>query len=253
MTAHPIKTAIVTGGVKRIGGAITRALAADGWHVLIHCNTSRAEAEALAASLPHASVVAADLADPGAGDAIMAACAGLPPARLLVNSASRFDYDRIEDFSAASFDRHMALNLRAPALLTRAFAATLPAQADEAALVVNLLDAKLASLNPDYFTYTLSKIGLEGLTELTARSYAPRLRCVGIAPAVTLVSGPQSRENFEAVHAMNPLQRGVTVDDIIAALRFIIATPTYNAQTIVLDGGQRLLGLPRDVAHMVDL
>lgn len=253
MTAHPIKTAIVTGGVKRIGGAITRALAADGWHVLIHCNTSRAEAEALAASLPHANVVAADLADPGAGDAIMAACAGLPPARLLVNSASRFDFDRIEDFSAASFDRHMALNLRAPALLTRAFAAVLPIQIDEAALVVNLLDAKLASLNPDYFTYTLSKIGLEGLTELTARSYAPRLRCVGIAPAVTLVSGPQSRENFEAVHAMNPLQRGVTVDDIIAALRFIIATPTYNAQTIVLDGGQRLLGLPRDVAHMVDL
>jgi hypothetical protein len=76
---------------------------------------------------------------------------------------------------------------------------------------------------------------------------------VGIAPAVTLVSGPQSRANFDAVHGMNPLGRGVTVDDIVAALRFIIATPTINAQTIVLDGGQRLLGLPRDVAHMVDL
>ena len=252
MTARPLQTAIVTGGAKRIGGAIARALAADGWHVLIHCNSSRDEAESLAASLPHASVVAADLADPGAADAIMAAAAGLPPARLLVNSASRFVYDRIEDFSAAEFDIHMAVNLRAPALLSRAFAAALPEQIDEPALVVNLLDAKLASLNPDYFTYTLSKIGFEGLTELTARSYAPRLRCVGIAPAVTLVSGPQSRENFDAVHGMNPLGRGVTVDDIVAALRFIIATPTYNAQTIVLDGGQRLLGLPRDVAHMVD-
>lgn len=252
MTARPLQTAIVTGGAKRIGGAIARALADDGWHVLIHCNSSRAEAESLAASLPHTSVVAADLADPGAADAIMAAAAGLPPARLLVNSASRFIYDRIEDFSAAEFDIHMAVNLRAPALLSRAFAAALPEQTDEPALVVNLLDAKLASLNPDYFTYTLSKIGFEGLTELTARSYAPRLRCVGIAPAVTLVSGPQSRENFDAVHGMNPLGRGVTVDDIVAALRFIIATPTYNAQTIVLDGGQRLLGLPRDVAHMVD-
>jgi len=98
----------------------------------------------------------------------------------------------------------------------------------------------------------LSKIGFEGLTELTARSYAPRLRCVGIAPAVTLVSGPQTRENFEAVHGLNPLGRGVTVDDIVTALRFIIVTPTFNAQTIVLDGGQRLLGLPRDVAHMVE-
>ncbi len=252
MTGLPTRTAIITGGAKRIGGAITRALAADGWHVLIHCNQSRAEAEALATELGNASVVAADLANPAAADIIMAACAGLPPARLLVNSASRFVYDRIEDFSPADFDIHMAVNLRAPALLSRAFAAGLPDTLDDPALVVNLLDAKLASLNPDYFTYTLSKIGFEGLTELTARSYAPRLRCVGIAPAVTLVSGPQTRENFEAVHGLNPLGRSVTVDDIVTALRFIIATPTFNAQTIVLDGGQRLLGLPRDVAHMVE-
>jgi NAD(P)-dependent dehydrogenase (short-subunit alcohol dehydrogenase family) len=252
MTAQPTRTAIITGGAKRIGGAITRALAADGWYVLIHCNQSRAEAEALATELGNASVVTADLAEPSAADIIMAACAGLPPARLLVNSASRFVYDRIEDFSPADFDIHMAVNLRAPALLSRAFAAGLPDTLDDPALVVNLLDAKLASLNPDYFTYTLSKIGFEGLTELTARSYAPRLRCVGIAPAVTLVSGPQTRENFEAVHGLNPLGRGVTVDDIVTALRFIIVTPTFNAQTIVLDGGQRLLGLPRDVAHMVE-
>ena len=252
MTGLPTRTAIITGGAKRIGGAISRALAADGWHVLIHCNQSRAEAEALATELGNASVVAADLADPSAADIIMAATHGLPPARLLVNSASRFVYDRIEDFSPAEFDIHMAVNLRAPALLSRTFAAALPDTLDDPALVVNLLDAKLASLNPDYFTYTLSKIGFEGLTELTARSYAPRLRCVGIAPAVTLVSGPQTRENFEAVHGLNPLGRGVTVDDIVTALRFIIATPTFNAQTIVLDGGQRLLGLPRDVAHMVE-
>lgn len=252
MTGLPKRTAIITGGAKRIGGAITRALAADGWHVLIHCNQSRAEAEALATELGNASVVTADLAEPSAADIIMAACAGLPPARLLVNSASRFVYDRTEDFSPADFDIHMAVNLRAPALLSRAFAAGLPDTLDDPALVVNLLDAKLASLNPDYFTYTLSKIGFEGLTELTARSYAPRLRCVGIAPAVTLVSGPQTRENFEAVHGLNPLGRGVKVDDIVTALRFIIATPTFNAQTIVLDGGQRLLGLPRDVAHMVE-
>jgi NAD(P)-dependent dehydrogenase (short-subunit alcohol dehydrogenase family) len=123
---------------------------------------------------------------------------------------------------------------------------------DTPAIVVNLLDAKLESLTPDYLTYTLSKIGLAGLTELTARAFAPRLRCVGIAPAVTLVSGPQSRENFERVHGLNPLGRGVAVEEIVAALRFIIATPTYNAQTITIDGGQRLMGLARDVAYMVD-
>ena len=244
------QTAIITGGARRIGAALSRALAADGWHVLIHCHSSRDEADALAAALGRATVVAADLADPAAAETIIAAAAGLPPLGLLVNCASRFAYDRIEDFTADAFDTHMAVNLRAPALLTRAFAAAVP-ETDAPALVVNLLDAKLDSLNPDYFTYTLSKIGLAGLTELTARAYAPRLRCAGIAPAVTLVSGPQTRENFDAVHGMNPLGRGVTVDDIVAALRFIIAVPTFNAQTIVLDGGQRLLGLPRDVAYMV--
>lgn len=251
MTDLRNQTAIVTGGAKRIGAALVRALAADGWDVVIHCNSSVAEAEALAAEVGNARVVSADLADPGAAETIIAAAAGLPPLGLLVNSASRFDFDRIEDFTAADFDRHMAINLRAPALLTRAFAAALPV-GDEPALVVNMLDAKLESLNPDFFTYTLSKIGLHGLTELVARSYAPRLRCAGIAPAVTLVSGPQSRENFEAVHGLNPLRRGVAVEEIVAALRFIVATPTYNAQTLVLDGGQRLLGLPRDVAYMVD-
>jgi NAD(P)-dependent dehydrogenase (short-subunit alcohol dehydrogenase family) len=253
------QTAIVTGGAKRIGAALVRALAEDGWHVVIHCHQSRVEAEALAAEIGNAVVVVGDLADPGIGDIIVAAAAGLPPLGLLINSASRFIYDRIDDFGVDDFDTHMAVNLRAPALIIRAFAAALPAGAQpalsvgaEPALVVNLLDAKLEALNPDFFTYTLSKIGLDGLTELTARAYAPRLRCAAIAPAVTLVSGPQSRENFEAVHGLNPLRRGVAVAEIVAALRFIIATPTFNAQTITLDGGQRLLGLPRDVAYMVD-
>ena len=245
------QTAIVTGGARRIGAALVRALAADGWHVVIHCHQSRAEADELAAEIGNSVVVAGDLADPAIGDRIIAAAAGLPPLGLLVNSASRFVYDRIEDFGAQDFDTHMAVNLRAPALIIRAFAAAVPDDA-ETALVVNLLDAKLEALNPDYFTYTLSKIGLEGLTELTARAYAPRLRCAAIAPAVTLVSGPQSRENFEAVHGLNPLRRGVAVSEIVAALRFIIATPTFNAQTITLDGGQRLIGLPRDVAYMVE-
>ena len=241
----------MTGGARRIGAAIVRALATDGWHVVIHCHTSVAAANALAAEIGNATVVIANLADPDAGSLIVDAARGAPPLGLLVNSASRFVYDRLDSFTVADFDAHMAVNVRAPALLTRAFAAAI-ADAAEPALVVNLLDAKLSSLNPDYLTYTLSKIALDGLTELTSRAYAPRLRCAGIAPAVTLVSGPQSRANFEAVHAMNPLRRGVAVAEILAALRFIIATPAFNAQTITLDAGQRLMGLPRDVALMVE-
>ena len=240
-----IRTAIVTGGARRIGAALVRALAADGWHVVVHCHTSVAAARALVDEVG-GTMVSADLADPRAAATILAAAPR--PLGLLVNCASRFEYDTIDDFTPEGWTAHLDVNLRAPALLTRAFAAAVPD--GDTACVVNLLDAKLSALNPDYFSYTLSKIGLAGLTELAARAYAPRLRVNAIAPAVTLVSGPQSRENFEAVHALNPLGRGVAVDEIVAALRFILATPTLNAQTITLDGGQRLMGLSRDVAYL---
>lgn len=242
------RSAIVTGGAKRIGAAIARALSADGWSVLIHCNRSRAEADALAAELGDTAVVQADLADPDAARTVFAAAEALPPVRLLVNNASRFAFDSADGFTAADWDLHHAINLRAPALLTQAFAA---AVGTGGGLVVNLLDAKLAFPNPDFFTYTVSKMGLAGLTELAARAYAARgIRVCGIAPSVTLVSGPQSRDNFEAVHRLNALGRGVEVTEIVAALRFLIATPTITGQTITLDAGQRFLGLPRDVQFL---
>ena len=238
------RTAIVTGGAKRIGAELSRALAADGWHVLIHYNHSAAEAEALAARIG-GSTVRADLADPRASATIMAALDGLPPPRLLVNSASRFVLDSADDFTVDGWDAHLDINLRAPALISRAFAAKAGR-----GLIVNMLDAKLAAPNPDFFSYTISKMGLAGLTELTARAFAPGIRVCGIAPSVTMVSGPQSRANFDAVHDRNALGRGVDVAEIVGALRFLIATPTITGQTIVLDGGQRFLSLARDVQFL---
>jgi NAD(P)-dependent dehydrogenase (short-subunit alcohol dehydrogenase family) len=241
------RTAIVTGGAKRIGAALCRALAEDGWHVLIHCHNSHEEGERLAAALGNAALVVADLADPEAAETILDALDGLPPPRLLINNASLFDYDNADDFTVEQFDRHVAVNLRAPALLSRGFAK----RAAAGGLIVNLLDAKLAQPNPDFFTYTVSKFGLAGMAELHARIWAGRgIRVCGIAPSVTLVSGPQSRANFDKVHALNALGRGVRVEEIVAALRFVIATPTLTGQTLVLDGGQRFLGLPRDVQFL---
>jgi len=239
------RTAIVTGGARRIGAEIVRALAADGWHVLIHYHRSRAEAESLAAEVGNASTVMADLVDPDAADIIVAAAAGLPPLRMLVNNASLFAHDDIADFTAEGWAAHLDVNLRAPALLSRAFAARAGR-----GLIVNMLDAKLAGLNPDFFSYTISKIGLGGLTELCARAFAPGIRVCGIAPSVTMVSGPQSRANFDKVRTMNALGRGVDVSEIVGALRFIVATPSLTGHTILLDGGQRFLSLPRDVQFL---
>jgi NAD(P)-dependent dehydrogenase (short-subunit alcohol dehydrogenase family) len=163
------RTAIVTGGAKRIGAALCRALAEDGWHVLIQCLNSRSEADALAAELGNATVVVADLASAGCAKDIFAALHGMPPARLLVNNASRFSFDSAETFTAEELDNHLHINLRAPALLSQALA-----RAADGGLIVNLLDAKLAHPNPDFFSYTISKVGLAGLTELTARAFAGR-------------------------------------------------------------------------------
>jgi len=243
------RTAIVTGGAKRIGAEIVDALAADGWDVLIHYRHSADEARALAGRLPRARVVQADLGEIGGAEKVIAALEGMPVPGLLVNSASAFEHDSLDDFTADAWDMHMAANARGPAMLARAFAKAVPDGA--AALIVNMLDAKLAQLNPDFFTYTVSKIAFAGVNELLARCLAPRrIRVNAIAPSVTLVSGPQSRENFEQVHALNPLRRGVEVSEIVAALRFLINVPTVTGQTVTLDGGQRFLGLPRDVQFL---
>lgn len=244
---HGQRTAIVTGGAQRIGAAISRALAADGWHVLIHCNRSEEEARRLAGMLGAASVVRAELADLNAAATIMAALDGLPPPGLLVNNAARFAFDDAETFTAQDWNAHMDVNLRAPALLSQAFAAA----AGEGAVIVNMLDAKLRQPNADFFSYTISKMGLAGLTELSARAFAGRgIRVCGIAPAVTLVSGAQSRENFARVHTLNALSKGVTEGDIVAALRFILACPTLTGEVLTVDAGQRFLALPRDVQFL---
>ncbi|MEO7177326.1 MAG: SDR family NAD(P)-dependent oxidoreductase [Allosphingosinicella sp.] len=239
------RTAIVTGGGRRIGAALCRALAEDGWHLLIHCHRSTGEAAALAGELGNAAIVVADLALPDSAERVMAALEGLPPARLLVNNASRFAFDNADDFTLEGWEAHQATNLRAPAFLSQAFAA----RALRGGLIVNLLDSKLAQPNADFFSYTISKFGLAGLTELCARAWAGRgIRVCGIAPSVTLVSGAQ--RNFDSVHELNPLGRGVRIEDIVGALRFLIATPTITGQTLTLDGGQRFLALPRDVQFL---
>ncbi|HVF38144.1 MAG TPA: SDR family oxidoreductase [Sphingomicrobium sp.] len=236
------QTAIVTGGGKRVGSALVRALLEDGWAVVAHVH---AEADTVPEG---ATKVVADLAQPDCAERIFAATASLPPVRLLVNNAARFAFDGFGSVDLTEFDAHMAVNARAPMLLIDQLA-----QRQEAgeALVVNLLDSKLAAPNPDFLSYTLSKFALAGLTEVAARALAGEgIRVNAIAPALMLPSGEQGEANFAAVHAMNPLSRGVEVADVVAALRFLIASCSMTGQTLILDAGQRFMALPRDVQFL---
>ena len=236
------RTAIVTGAGKRVGSVIARALIADGWTVLAHVHHPGD------AVTDGAKRVVADLAEAKCADGIFGAAEGLPPVRLLVNNAARFAHDELGHFNLTEFDAHMAVNVRAPALLIEQFAAR---HSGGDALVVNLLDSKLAAPNPDFLSYTLSKHALAGLTELAARSLASQgIRVNGIAPALMLRSAGQSEENFEAMHSNNPLGRGIEPDDVVEAVRYLIGATAVTGQVITIDGGQRFMGLERDVQFL---
>jgi len=246
-----MKGALVTGAGLRIGRALAMALAADGFFVFVHHNRSAAGAKATVAAIAaaggRAKAVRADLSSARQAEALIGKCRARG-VRLtcLVNNASLFKLDRTPTARAADFDMHVAINLRAPLLLSQALARQLPD--GESGLIVNMLDQKLFNLNPDFLSYTLSKIGLHGLTTLLAQSFAPRLRVAGIAPGLTLRSGSQTDARFADQHAANPLGVGVTTDDLVRALRFIVATPTYTGDTLVVDSGEHLTGRPRDIA-----
>ncbi len=233
-----LRTAIVTGGGRRVGAAIVAALIADGWRVVAHVHHAHDRVPEGAAK------VVADLADADCGETILAAIEG--PVGLLVNNAARFAWDGFGEASAAEFDSHMAVNARAPMLLIDALARRHPPGSE--ALVVNILDAKLAAPNPDYLSYTLSKYAAAGLTELAARALAGKgIRVNAIAPALMLPSGRQDEAAYARVHALNPLARGVEIADVIGALRFFVEQRAMTGETLTIDGGQRFMALPRDV------
>ena len=236
------RTAIVTGAGKRVGAHIAKALAGRGWTVLAHV---RSEGDAVPDG---AERVAADLADPACAERIFAAAERLPPVRLLINNAARFAWDALSVFDAAEFDSHMHINVRAPMLLIAELARR---HAGGDALVVNMLDSKLAAPNADFLSYTLSKQALAGVTQIAARALAPAgIRVNAIAPALMLRSPGQSEANYKAMHARNPLGRGVTPDEVVAAIDYLLAAPSVTGEILTLDGGQRFDPPHRDVQFL---
>ncbi len=237
------RVALVTGAGRRIGRAIALDLAQAGWAVAIHHNGSAAEAADVALAIRagggRAATVAADLADEAATASLVArASAALGPVGVLVNNASVFERDEALTATRESWDIHLAVNLRAPLVLTQALARALPAGAD--GVVVNLLDERVWSLTPHFVSYTVSKSALWTLTRTLALALAPRIRVNGIGPGPTLPSPRQTAEQFARQCASVPLGRGATTAEICAALRFILDASSMTGQMIALDGGQHL-------------
>jgi len=253
MSERPV--VLVTGSAQRLGRAIALDLAAHGWDVAVHYRQSAEAAAQTVADLRgtgvRAQAFAADLADE-------AQCEGLLPAvtahfgsvQAVVNNASLFAYDRLDDFGHAAMERHWRANTAPAILLARALARQLPE--DARGVVVNLLDQKLWNPNPDYLSYTLSKAALETATTLLAQALAPQVRVAGVAPGVTLSSGPMTEAEFQRAHRLTPLRRSSTPEDIAHAVRFVLESPAITGTTLLVDGGQHLQAQPRDVQFLPD-
>ena len=254
MSQRPV--ALVTGAARRLGREIALDLASHGFDVAVHYRHSRDEAEATVAQAraagAQAAAFAADLSDE-------ASCRTLVPAVLahfkrldaIVNNASTFEYDDAERFSFAAMDKHLHANTGPAVLLAQALHAHLKATG-RTGCVVNLLDQKLFNLNPDYFSYTLSKAALQAATVMLAQSLAPTLRVCGVAPGVTLVSGAMTGGEFSQAHQLTPLQRSSTPADVAHAVRFLIESPAITGSTLLVDGGQHLQAQPRDVMFIAN-
>lgn len=249
------RVVLVTGAARRIGRSIALDLAAHGFDLALHCHHASEEAAATAAELQalgaRVAVLPADLTDEAACRALVPqALAQLGRLDAVVNNASLFEHDDVASFGHAAMERHWRANTAAPILLAQALhqhLCTRDEVPEAPGCVVNLLDQKLWNPNPDHLSYTLSKAALESATTMLAMALAPRLRVVGVAPGVTLPSGPMNQEEFQRAHRMTPLQRSSTPEDLARTVRFVLESPAITGTTILVDGGQHLAAQPRDV------
>ena len=245
-----MKSVLITGGAKRIGAVLAKSFAAAGWHVVIHYGRSQDEAEALAASLPSAETVQAELSDISAGAAMVEALAErLDDWRMLINSASVFRFDSPAALDPASFAEAMQVNAAAPASLAQAFLAT--AKAAGGRRVIQVTDQKLANPNPDFFSYTMSKHALASTIRMLAMAQTdPRDRIYGIAPGAILASHDQAEAETEISHRMNLLGRKTAPEELAEAALFLADGWLASGETLYLDSGQHLLSQRRDVLYL---
>jgi NAD(P)-dependent dehydrogenase (short-subunit alcohol dehydrogenase family) len=243
---------LVTGSARRLGATVATHLAPH-FDLAIHYRSSKAEAEQIVERLRGESGVAeafhADLANPAeAASLIPQVARRMGRIDLVVCSASLFDYDNPSDFSAEAMQRILGVNLVAPMILARELAVAGSPQAT----LVHMLDSKVFSPNPDFFSYSLAKTALTGAIAMQAMHFRGKLRVCGIAPSVTLISGDQTPENFEKSWRHTLTGAGPTPQDIAGAVEFIWNTKSLNGSILTLDGGQHLMGLQRDVAFVVE-
>lgn len=252
-----IDRVLITGGAQRLGAELVRAFARAGWEVWCHYQRSEQQATVLRAELVEAGlrveIVRADLARQEEVVGLMAEIERRSgPLRAVVNNASLFEPDTGATFDPSGARAQLEVNLIAPMLLGRELARQQAATPGQEACVIHVLDQKIYNLNPDYFSYTVSKLALERVIALQAQALAPGVRVCGVAPGLMYLSGPQEPENFERASRINLLRKPTDPTDVARACVFLAETASITGTTLCVDNGQHLVPLERDVMFVVD-
>ena len=233
---------IITGGATRIGAAIAKKLSGPNKEILIHFNRSKSKAEKLKKDLSKNGttiyLVKGDLSkETDVNKIVKFAKLKLKYFDCLINNASLFENDKLENFTTDSWGHHLRTNLRTPALLSKEFAKNIRGKNNN---IINLIDQRVFKLTPYFFSYTISKTGLYTLTKTSAMSLAPNIRVNGIAPGPTIRNNRQSEKHFEKQYMATPLKRKVDVEQICNAVDFFIKNRSITGQVISVDSGQSL-------------
>ena len=233
---------IITGGATRIGAAIAKKLSGTNREILIHFNKSKSKAESLKKELEKKGtkiyLVKGDLSKENDVNKIVKyAKSKLKFFDCLINNASLFENDKIENFTTSSWDKHLKTNLKTPAILSKEFAKNVRGKKNN---IINIIDQRVFKLTPFFFSYTISKTGLYTLTKTSAMSLAPNIRVNGIAPGPTIKNQRQSEKHFKKQYLATPLKRQVEVEEICNAVDFFIKNMSITGQVLAIDSGQNL-------------
>ena len=236
------KKIIITGGATRIGAAIANKLSGPNKEIVIHFNKSKSKAENLKKKLflkgSKIYLIKADLnKDSDLKKIIKFAKSKLKYFDCLINNASLFENDKLDNFTSQSWEKHITTNLKAPAYLSKEFSKNIKGKNNN---IINIIDQRVFKLTPFFFSYTLSKTGLYTLTKTSAMSLAPQIRVNGIAPGPTIKNKRQSMKHFKNQYLATPLKKQVNVDEVCNAVDFFIKNSSITGQVIALDSGQSL-------------
>ena len=233
---------IITGGATRIGAAIAKKLSGQKVEIVIHFNKSKSKAEKLKRELSKNQtkvyLIRGDLSkETDVKKILKFAKSKLKYFDCLINNASLFENDKLENFTTDSWGRHLRTNLRAPALLSKEFAKNIKGKNNN---IINIIDQRVFKLTPYFFSYTISKTGLYTLTKTSAMSLAPNIRVNGIAPGPTIKNKRQTEKHFKKQYMATPLKKQVDVEEICNAVDFFIKNRSITGQVLAIDSGQNL-------------